>query len=146
MAEETKAPETATSAKKNPSYQNVDNIYTDEKFYKDVYLYGKNVVITSNYEYFFREASLLIDRYTCGNINSENVPQVVRMCCCELAENMFSENRSLTENSGIQSESVGGWSRNYTSKSEILTNFRSEQKCIIYKWLADTGLLYRGVE
>lgn len=107
---------------------------------------GKNAVITSDYGYFFREASLIIDRYTFGNINSENIPQAVKMCCCELAENLFSENKSLTENAGIQSESVGGWSRNYTSKSEILTNSKAEQKRIIYKWLADTGLLYRGVE
>lgn len=122
------------------------NIYADERFYHDAYLCGKNAVITSDYGYFFREASLIIDRYTFGNINSENIPQAVKMCCCELAENLFSENKSLTENAGIQSESVGGWSRNYTSKSEILTNSKAEQKRIIYKWLADTGLLYRGVE
>lgn len=122
------------------------NIYADEKFYKEAYLCEKSAVITSDYEYFFREASLLIDRCTFGNIDFENIPQAVKMCCCELAENLFSENKSLTENVGIQSEFVGGWSRNYTSKSEILTNFKSKRKRIIYRWLADTGLLYRGVK
>lgn len=122
------------------------NVYADENFYKKAYLYGKTAVITSDYEYFFREASLLIDRYTFGNIDPENVPEAVKMCCCELAENLFSENKSMTENVGIQSESVGGWSRNYTSKSEIQIHFKSEQKHIIFKWLTDTGLLYRGVK
>lgn len=122
------------------------NIYVDEKFYNEAYLCGKNAVVTSDYEYFFREASLIIDRCTFGNIDPQNVLQAVKMCCCELAENLFSENKSLTENSGIQSESVGGWSKTYTSKSEIRTNSIAEQKRIIYKWLADTGLLYRGVE
>ena len=122
------------------------NVYADEKFYKEVYLCGKNAVITSDYEYFFREASLLTDRYTHGKIDPENVPQSVKMCCCELSESIFSEENILSKNNGISSESVGGWSRSYTSKSEILTNFKSEQKYIIYRWLADTGLLYRGVK
>ena len=122
------------------------NVYADKKFYNKAYLCGKTAVITSDYEYFLREASLLIDRYTFGNIDPENVPEVVKMCCCELAENLSSSNKSMTENVGIQSESVGGWSRNYTGKSEILTHFKSEQKRIIFKWLADTGLLYRGVK
>ena len=122
------------------------NIYADENFYHEAYLCGKNAVVTSDYEYFFREASLIIDRCTFGNIDPENIPQAVKMCCCALAENLFSESKSLSENAGIQSESVGGWSKNYTSKSEILTNSKTGQKRIIYKWLAETGLLYRGVE
>lgn len=121
------------------------NIYADEKFYHEMYLCEKNAVLTSSYEYFFREASLIIDHYTFGNIDPENIPQTVKMCCCELAENLFSESKMMSENSGIQSESVGGWSRNYISKSEILTSSKAEQKQIIFKWLANTGLLYRGV-
>ena len=121
------------------------NIYADEKFYHEMYLCEKNAVLTSSYEYFFREASLIIDHYTFGNIDPENIPQTVKMCCCERAENLFSESKMMSENSGIQSESVGGWSRNYISKSEILTSSKAEQKQIIFKWLANTGLLYRGV-
>lgn len=122
------------------------NVYANEDFYNEAYLCGKTAVLTSDSLYFFREASRIIDCYTCGKIEPENIPQAVKMCCCELAENLFSENTSLTENAGIQSESVGGWSKNYTSKSEILIHFRAEQKCIIFKWLADTGLLFRGVK
>ena len=122
------------------------NIYADEKFYHEMYLCEKNAVLTSSYEYFFREASLIIDHYTFGNIDPEKIPETVKMCCCELAENLFSESKMMSENAGIQSESVGGWSRSYTDKNQIRTFFRMEERRIIFKWLANTGLLYRGVE
>lgn len=122
------------------------NVYADEKFYNEVYLCGKAAVITSDYEYFFREASLMINQYTFGNINPESIPQVVKMCCCELAESIFSRDRILSKNNGISSESVGGWSVNYASPSDVNLEFKKAVKNIIFKWLADTGLLYRGVE
>ncbi len=122
------------------------NVYADEKFYSEDYLCGKNAVITSDYVYFFREASLMINQYTSGNIGSENIPQAVKMCCCELAESIFSRDRILSENNGISSESVGGWSVNYTSQSDVNSDFKKTAKNIIFRWLADTGLLYRGVE
>lgn len=65
------------------------NIYADEIFYNKAYLCGKTAVITSDYVYFFREASLLIDRFIFGKVDPENVPQAVKMCCCELAEKIF---------------------------------------------------------
>lgn len=121
------------------------NIYADEKFYKEAYLCGKSAVINSDYEYFFREASLIINQYTSGNIDPENVPQAVKLCCCELAESIFSRDRILSKNNGISSESVGGWSVNYASSSDINSEFKKTVKNIIFKWLADTDLLYRGV-
>lgn len=122
------------------------NVYTDEDFYNNAYLCGKTAVIKSDCRYFFREASLIIDRYTSGKIDPENVPQAVKMCCCELAENIFSRNRILSKNDGISSESVGGWSVSYTSQSDVNSDFRKTVKEIVFRWLSDTGLLFRGVE
>lgn len=121
------------------------NVYADEEFYNNAYLCGKTAVVTSDCRYFFREASLIIDRYTWGKINPENVPQAVKMCCCELAENIFSRDRILSKNNGISSESVGGWSVSYTSQSDVNADFRKTAKDVVFRWLADTGLLYRGV-
>lgn len=122
------------------------NVYADEKFYNEAYLCGKSAVITSDYEYFFREASLMINQYTFGNIDPENIPQAVKMCCCELAESIFSRDMILSKNNGISSESVGGWSVNYASSSDVNSEFKKAVKNIIFKWLADTGLLYKGVK
>lgn len=120
-------------------------IYADEKFYKEEYLLGRAAVIDTAYPYFFREASRIIDRYTHGNINAENVPDSVKMCCCELAESVFSRDKKLTENGGVQSESVGGWSKTYSNENDVQTAFSASCKYVIYKWLGETGLLYSGV-
>ncbi len=121
------------------------NVYADKNFYMEEYLSGKDAVISANYRYFFREASLMINQYTFGNIDPENIPQAVKMCCCELAESIFSRDMVLSKNNGISSESVGGWSVNYASPSDVNSEFKKTVKNIIFKWLADTGLLYRGV-
>lgn len=121
------------------------NVYADEKFYTEEYLSGKDAVISSNHRYFFREASLMINQYTFGNIDPENIPQSVKMCCCELAESIFSRDRILSKNNGISSESVGGWSVNYASSSDVNSEFKKTVKNIIFKWFADADLLYRGV-
>lgn len=121
-------------------------IYADEKFYNNAYLCGKTAVLTSDSQYFFREASRIIDRYTSGKIDAENVPESVKMCCCELAENLFTKDKNLAKNNGISSESVGGWSVNYFSRQDIDTDFKKAEKNVIFKWLADTGLLFRGVK
>lgn len=120
-------------------------IYADEEFYKNQYLLGRTAVIDTAFPYFFREASRIIDLYTHGNIAPENVPDSVKMCCCELAESVFSRDKKLTENGGVQSESVGGWSKTYSSSSDIQTAFSASCKYIIYKWLSGSGLLYSGV-
>ena len=122
------------------------NIYADESFYKDEYLLDRAAVITTAYAYFFREASSIIDAYTFGNIDPDNVPETVKMCCCEIAESIQSRDKQLLESGGVQSESVSGWSKTYSSSNDIQTAFEASCKYIVYKWLAGSGLLYSGVK
>lgn len=118
-------------------------IYADEDFYKSRYLEGKTAVITAAFPYFAREASQIIRQYT-FRVDEDNIPDEVRMCCCELAECVSERDSQLNASGGLSSESVGGWSRSYSSADSINAAFGSRARVVIYKWLGGTGLLYRG--
>lgn len=119
--------------------------YADESNYSD-YLSGKKAVITTAFAYYARQATSLINRYTHGNITGDNIPDEVKMCCCELAELICSSEASeAAKKQGIASESVQGWSQSYESSEARETALRNAQKECIYKWLSNTGLLYSGV-
>lgn len=118
-------------------------IYADNKFYFDDYILNKSAVLnTKNFSYYAREASVYIDRYTFGQV-TEPVPEPVKMCCCELAERIYSYYQQK-DNQGVASESVGGWSKSYESSEVQEKAFSRDIKNIIYKWLSNTNLLYRG--
>lgn len=122
-------------------------VYADYNFYTSEYLAGKSAAVTAaDFTYYARQASALIDRYTFGNIDAENVSEQVQYCCCELAEQMYAADTSeASKKDGISSESVQGWSQSYESSTERKTALRSSQRECIYKWLSNTGLLYSGV-
>lgn len=122
-------------------------VYADYKFYTDEYLAGRSASVTeADFTYYARSASKVIDTYTFGNIDAENVPEEVRMCCCELTELTYSADTSqAAKNQGIASESVQGWSQSYESSEARQEAAQSAQRDCIYKWLSGTGLLYSGV-
>lgn len=118
-------------------------IYADEDFYKNNYLCGKNAVIDTAFSFYARSATQKIKLYTCDNIDESDIPECVKMCCCELAERLYSYEQS--DNNGVSSESVGGWSKSYESASNKQRNLKADIREIVYKWLSGTGLLYRGL-
>lgn len=122
-------------------------VYADHEFYTNEYLAGKSAAVTAaDFAHYARQASAVIDRYTHGNINNEDIPEQVKYCCCELAELMHSaETSKAAQKAGISSESVQGWSQSYESSESRRNALRSSQRECIYKWLSNTGLLYSGV-
>lgn len=74
----------------------------------------------------------------CGGVKDADLNRAeVLQCACEVAEKLY-----LAEKSGnVKSESIDGYSVTY-SDSEPTKNL----KTIIIMHLADTGLLYAGVE
>ena len=122
-------------------------VYADYNYYTTEYLAGKSAAVTAaDFPYYARQASAVIDRYTFGNIKPDSVPDEVKMCCCELAEQSCADDTSdSAKKAGILSESVQGWSQSYESTDARKTAFRSAQRDCIYKWLGSTGLLYSGV-
>jgi len=119
--------------------------YADENFYQTDFLCGKKAVIMTAFEFYARFASKIIDRYTHGNIDPENIPESVKMCCCELAETLYRDELVQQESNGVSSESVAGWSKSYEDSESRRTALKSLQRDCIYKWLGNTGLLYSGV-
>lgn len=117
--------------------------YADSDYYTRTYLSGKSAVISQVYFPFYaRKASSYIRQYTFDQIG-DNVPDVVKLCCCELAEELYRMDNSPVAN-GVSSEKVGDISVTYESAEQRRRLLPNTVKAIIYAWLADTGLLYRG--
>lgn len=119
--------------------------YTDETFYNEEYLYGRKAVITTSFPYYARDATQKIKKFTGSNVDEDNIPECVKMCCCELMELTFGYEKMLEKSGGKSSESVGGWSASYESSEQSMQVHEEQVKACVYKWLCGTGLLYRGV-
>lgn len=121
-------------------------VYADYNYYTTEYLAGRSAAVSAaDFPYYAKQASALINQYTHGNIKAD-IPEEVRLCCCELAEQSYADDTSESaQKAGILSESVQGWSQSYESSEARKAAFRSAQRDCIYKWLGSTGLLYSGV-
>ncbi|MBQ9898110.1 MAG: hypothetical protein IJM44_01485 [Ruminococcus sp.] len=122
-------------------------VYADYSFYTDEYLAGRSAAVTAaDFQYYARQASAVIAQYTHGNIKADDIPDEVKMCCCELVETMHAADTSeAAQKPGVSSESVQGWSQSYESTEARKTALRGLQRDCIYRWLSNTGLLYSGV-
>lgn len=121
--------------------------YADYNYYTVTYLAGKTAAVTAaEFPYYANQATALINQYTFGNINADDVPDEVKMCCCNLVDELHSMATSETAGkAGISSESVQGWSVSLESTEARKNAVKSAQKDIIKQWLYNTGLLYSGV-
>lgn len=120
--------------------------YADEAFYVEKYLLGRKQTIRTGFAFYARQAGEIIDRYTFDRLKSlQAVPEAVQMCCCELAEALFDRERQKKEAGGKTSEKVGTYSVSFAAAKESSEAAANEQRMIVYKWLADTGLCYQGV-
>lgn len=120
--------------------------YTDEMYYINDYLNGRKPVITSGFLFYAQSASQVIDRYTFSRLkNAAEIPETVQMCCCELAESEYRREKQQKEAGGKTSEKIGTYSVGFASALESVAVTSREQRNIIMKWLADTGLCYQGV-
>lgn len=118
--------------------------YADEAFYKNKFLSDRKAVVNTAFAYFARLATQEIKRFTGDNVNEFDIPEEVSMCCCEIAEMIFRQEQS-SDNEGVSSESVQGWSKSYESTESRKQAFDTAVRECVYKWLNGTGLLYRGL-
>lgn len=121
--------------------------FADCNFYLLKYLSGKNPTVEpSVFSYYATQASMKIKQYTFDNISqSAEIPEEVKMCCCEVAELMYAEDRRQSETNGVLSESVGNWSKSYESGEKTEQLLERKIKAAVCKWLSNMGLLYCGV-
>lgn len=120
-------------------------VFADYDFYKNEYLCGKEAVIdTASFKFYAIKATRKIIQYTFENVDKTNPPKCVRHCCCEIAELLF--NAESNSRNGVSSSSTGDVSVSYESSESQRQALSQKIRCAIYLWLADTDLLYRGVE
>ena len=121
-------------------------IYADEAFYQNEYLLGRKPVISAGFSFYARQSSQVIDQYTFGRLNGlKDVPEPVKMCCCELAESEYRREKQQKDSGGKTSEKIGTYSASFSGAQEMAQAVAKEQRGIVLKWLADTGLCYAGV-
>lgn len=123
---------------------------SDSTFYNGTYkdTMGETKIPQESFKRWAIQASNLIRTRTFGNIDeSQEIPETVQYCCCELAEYLYQCDKRDSEsgNDGIASEKDGTWSVSYESREKVRDNDMYVSKGIIYSWLANTGLLYCGV-
>lgn len=111
-------------------------------FYKDEYLLGREEVIdVASFPFYERQARKEIERYTLGKTSEE---EEFKMCICEVAERLFIAEENTATTQGIASEKTGDHSISYVNVTDINVSRANEIKQVVHKWLANTGLLYRG--
>lgn len=122
--------------------------YTDYTFYKESYLLGREPKLQEKeFPYWCMLASGMIRSSTFGNIDFMDViPEEVQMCCCEVAEKLYSMEAVKGEN-GLVLKSYGndGDTGTYMTSDLTEASVRRSTSIIIRKWLVSTGLMYCGV-
>ena len=116
-------------------------IIVDYEFYANQYLHGKKPVLQpDDCDYWFNQAEKTISMYcTPATIDSG---EVTKMCACEVAEVLY--NFDATGKERVASEKVGDVSVTYTDGTAAQKILQSKIRFIVYKWLANTGFIYRG--
>lgn len=120
---------------------------TNHDFYKSKYLTGREAVIdTASFPFWEREASQEVRKYTFDNIDeSKPISEVIQFCVCAVAEHLYTCDKQENETGNVVSEKDGTWSATYESAKQSEDNKQVKTAKIIYKWLGNTGLLYRGM-
>lgn len=123
--------------------------YADVRFYYDQYLLGRAPKIPdADFPYWAMLASGEIRQRTFSRIDDlTEVPEEAGMCCCELAEKLYSV-ESVKDENGMILQSYGNDGETGTYKTDDLSEsgVRRSAARIIRKWLGNTDLMYCGVE
>lgn len=122
-------------------------VYVDEAFYKDKYLLGRKPVISTGFSFYARSASKIMKSLTFGRIDKlSELTEDIQMCCCEIAERCYINEKERKAAGGKTSEKIGTYSATFSEK--VLTDIEissADANRIMNKWLSETGLLYRGI-
>lgn len=122
--------------------------YADIEFYKDSYLLGRAPKIPdAEFPYWVMCASGEIRQRTFGRVDAmEDIPEEVRMCCCEIAEKLYLMESAKDENGMVlQSFSNDGESGTFKTDDMSEAGIRRGVSRCIRRWLIHTGLMYCGV-
>lgn len=131
-------------------------MYADRKYYETGYLLGRSPVIPEDiYPYWEKQAERALNQYTLSRLVADFnlITDEVKDCTCELAELLYQADtvsQKAAEQGGglLSSYSNDGESGTFDlSQSSYTEEGKSKkEREIIYKYLGNTGLLYRGMQ
>ncbi len=118
--------------------------WVDYDYYLYTYLAGKDPVIpASDFAFWARDAATRIAAYTGTPPEIDNT---VKLCCCEIAELLWRDDHTTGGADGVTSEKTGDLSVTYDSGEARAAVLSCRVRGCVYKYFADTGLLYRGLD
>lgn len=118
--------------------------WADYEYYLDAYLGGKDPLIPAQDFYFWaRNAAAHIMAFT-GTL--PEIDDTAKLCCCEVAELLWRDDHATGGADGITSEKTGDLSVTYDSGEARAAVLSCRVRGCVYKYFADTGLLYRGLD
>lgn len=132
-------------------------MYADRKYYETGYLLGRSPVIPEDiYPYWEKQAERVLNQYTLSRLVADFnliTTDEVKDCTCELAELLYQADtvsQKAAEQGGglLSSYSNDGQSGTFDLSQSSYTEEGKKRKTqeIIYKYLGNTGLLYRGMQ
>lgn len=131
-------------------------VYADYEYYLDGYLLGKAPAVPDGvFLYWEKQARAEVDARTFGRLRADPglVSDDVKDCVCAVAELLYKAD-SIAEQARqegaagpLASYSNDGESGTYDLKESVYTESgkKTEIRRLIYRYLANTGLLYAGV-
>lgn len=131
-------------------------MYADHKYYETGCLLGRSPVIPEDvYPYWEKQAERVLNQYTLSRLVADFnlITDEVKDCTCELAELLYQADtvsQKAAEQGGglLSSYSNDGQSGTFDLSQSSYTEEGKKRKTqeIIYKYLGNTGLLYRGMQ
>lgn len=115
--------------------------FADYKFYQEVYC-GNDIQDENIFKRMAIEASFFLNELTLGRIKEPS--EEVKLAVCAIADIGYKEHKENNEDQ-IASESVGPHSISYVKKTKTTEEYAKEKIKIARTYLANTGLLYRGL-
>lgn len=114
--------------------------FVDEEYYKNSY--GGTSVSSSIFKRLSVQASYKINNYTQGRAEKLEKPtEEIKMAVCSVIDKMY----EIENDGGVKvAETVGKHSVTFSNSSKDVTEEKIYYKAAI-TYLANTGLLYRGV-
>lgn len=117
--------------------------YSDYTFYSTTF--GGTKITADKWAYFAGLASDYIDNMTfqkAASVTDENTLTLIKKACCLCAESIY--NAEQSSNGTVSSERIGDYSISFASKTT--SQQEKAMQMSVKRYLAYTGLLYRGVE
>lgn len=131
--------------------------YADYSYYETGYLLGRSPVVSEeDFPFFEKQAEKELDKYTFGRLRADEslVSDDVKDCACAITELLYKADKA---SSAADSNELYGplvsWSNDGESGSVDLSNSvytstgkQAEIRRLVFLYLGNTGLLYRGVD